>query len=237
MPKHTRNTVDFKLKTAIGPGKEFLASEVPTLRAVIQKGILIKEEHLVQHEESRNQLTTFKLAEELASHVSEQWKKANEKFVEPVTIAKRSLVNKIKRSWESLIEAVNNKCTDSTTSERFQKLDQLFDICSCRHSVVLCGSSEIDCKGCPQRAHVLNCNCVHKIPKLELEWVYYQRIKCSEKSQLQIASSDRAENQKQLKSEKRKQLREVQRETKKKKEDDSACQHMSNMDIPELVDR
>ena len=43
MSKHTRNTVDCKLKAEVGPGKEFLASDVPTLRAIVQKGILIQE--------------------------------------------------------------------------------------------------------------------------------------------------------------------------------------------------
>ena len=32
-----------KLTQLVGPGKEFMPSEVPTLRAVIQRGLLIKE--------------------------------------------------------------------------------------------------------------------------------------------------------------------------------------------------
>ena len=52
MPPSTRKAVDFKLKNLIGPGKEFLPSEVPTLRAVIQKGILIQEKLVIEEEEA-----------------------------------------------------------------------------------------------------------------------------------------------------------------------------------------
>ena len=54
-----------------------------------------------------------------------------------------------------------------------------------------------------------------KVPKLELQWLYYQRTKSSEKSQLQIASADVVENKKEVKREHRKQL-ETQRGIKKK---------------------
>ena len=37
----TRSSLNTKLIDIVGPGKEFLPSEVPTLRSVIQKGILI----------------------------------------------------------------------------------------------------------------------------------------------------------------------------------------------------
>ena len=37
-----------KLLELVGPGKEFLPSEVPTLHAVIQKDILVRERVLVK---------------------------------------------------------------------------------------------------------------------------------------------------------------------------------------------
>ena len=39
----TRKHSYSKLSELVGSGKDFLPSEVPTLRAVIQKGILIRE--------------------------------------------------------------------------------------------------------------------------------------------------------------------------------------------------
>ena len=42
----TRKQSYSKLSELVGPGKELLTSEVPTLFAVIQKGILIREREL-----------------------------------------------------------------------------------------------------------------------------------------------------------------------------------------------
>ena len=42
----TRLFSNTKLVELVGPGKEFLPSEVPTLRALIQKGILMQENNL-----------------------------------------------------------------------------------------------------------------------------------------------------------------------------------------------
>ena len=69
MPPSTRKAADFKLKNLIGPGKEFLPREVPTLRAVIQKGILIQEKLVIEEEKSRHLLSTCKLSEVLACEV------------------------------------------------------------------------------------------------------------------------------------------------------------------------
>ena len=44
----TRNQSFSKLSELVGPGKELLTSEEPTLCAVIQKGILISERVLVE---------------------------------------------------------------------------------------------------------------------------------------------------------------------------------------------
>ena len=41
--KCSQSPTDSKLSFSVGQGKEFLHSEVPTLRPVIQRGILIKE--------------------------------------------------------------------------------------------------------------------------------------------------------------------------------------------------
>ena len=40
----------------VGPGKEFVLSEVPTLRAIIQKGILIKEMLMIEEMTSKKNI-------------------------------------------------------------------------------------------------------------------------------------------------------------------------------------
>ena len=44
--KSTRSTLKTKLSTLVGVGKEFIASDVPTLKSVIQRGIFIQEKNL-----------------------------------------------------------------------------------------------------------------------------------------------------------------------------------------------
>ena len=45
MPPKTRQSLNFKLIEVVGLGKEFIPSEVPTLRSAISRGILLQEEN------------------------------------------------------------------------------------------------------------------------------------------------------------------------------------------------
>ena len=208
MAPSTRASVNCRLVSLVGPGKNFLPSDVPTLRAVLQKGILIQEQNLIKQEKNRNQLSINDLCELLAYEVQDQWRKSNEQFIEPVTVSQKSLKNRLKTYWKNAVD-VANECSSKVVKDNLlQKLDRLLDITSCRHQIVLCDSPDIKCTGCKFKSHVVNCNCKNKIPTLELNWLYFQRMKCSEKSQLQIASMDKVENKRQQKREARKQLEE-----------------------------
>ena len=44
----TRRRSDSKLSQLVGPGKEFIPSEVPTLQTIIQRGILIRDRMLLE---------------------------------------------------------------------------------------------------------------------------------------------------------------------------------------------
>ena len=95
---------------------------------------------------------------------------------------------------------IANECSSKIIKENLlPKLDRLLDFTSCRHEIVLRDSPEIKCTGCKFKSIV--CNCKTKIPPLELNCLYFQRMKCSEKSQLQIDSMDRVENKRQQKRE------------------------------------
>ena len=71
----------------MGTIREFVPSEVPTLRAVISRGLLLQEEKL-RLDTSRNCYPINQMIEELAGLEIEQWRKSNSKFVHPVTIEK-----------------------------------------------------------------------------------------------------------------------------------------------------
>ena len=49
----TRYQSSFKLRDLVGPGKEFFPSEVPTLRAAVQRGVLIKEICMIEKDASK----------------------------------------------------------------------------------------------------------------------------------------------------------------------------------------
>ena len=52
----TRHQNSFRLKEFIGPGKEFDPNEIPTLQAVIQRGILFKEIWMIEEEASKKKI-------------------------------------------------------------------------------------------------------------------------------------------------------------------------------------
>ena len=52
----TRHQSGTRLGELVGPGKEFVLSEVPTLRAIIQKGILIKERLMIEEMTSKKNI-------------------------------------------------------------------------------------------------------------------------------------------------------------------------------------
>ena len=68
MASPTRLSTNTKLIALVGPGKEFVPSDVPTLRAVIQKGILLQQDSL----QSRNTYLIKEIAKDLAQLILEQ---------------------------------------------------------------------------------------------------------------------------------------------------------------------
>ena len=72
--KHrTRHSSSCKLSDYIGGGKEFILSEVPTNRAVIQRGILLRENKCVEDGISKQNYSKDQIAKD-------QWLKSNVKF-------------------------------------------------------------------------------------------------------------------------------------------------------------
>ena len=90
MAPSTRASVNCRLVSLVGPGKNFLPSDVPTLRAVLQKCILIQEQNFIKQEKNRKQLSVNDSCQLLASEVQDQWQKPNEQFVEPITVSQKS---------------------------------------------------------------------------------------------------------------------------------------------------
>ena len=196
------------LSEVVGFGKDFNPSEVPTLRSVICKGLLLQEGKL-HHDHLRKHFLLAELVEELAEFVSRQWQKSNSNFIEPVTIGKRSIEKKIRRKWDGLIDVINGRTSANLKQLRLDELDKIFDIVSCKHPIFLCGEEGSNCDRCEVGAHI-SCTCPRKskIPIIELVWICSQRRKIGEHSDFQISNKDKQECERQSRLQKRKQYRE-----------------------------
>ena len=54
----TRRHSDSKLSQLVGPSKEFIPSEVPTLQTIIQRGILIRDRMLLEQGSAKKMSTS-----------------------------------------------------------------------------------------------------------------------------------------------------------------------------------
>ena len=95
----TRKQSYSKLSELVGSGKDFLPSEVPTLRAVIQKGILIREGVLVELEKAKTEVHSKDIIAQLVPLIVAQWQISNAKFTPAVTIKEKSIRTKVERPW------------------------------------------------------------------------------------------------------------------------------------------
>ena len=186
----TRHQFCTKLGTLVGPGKEFVMSEVPTLRAVIQKGILIKESMMIETGLTEDHVNVVDLVKEVTPLVLAQWQRANAKFVPPVTITEKSLRQKLEKLWRRVDEVAKGRGKGINKREKekvMDLLDKLIDVTTCPHTILSCseeGSGCGDMKECKVKAHV-QCSCPlqNKVPVLDLNWLKVQRAKRSEVSE------------------------------------------------------
>lgn len=204
----TRHQAGSRLADYVGPGKEFVPSEVPTLRAVIQQGILIKEKMLLEQGAAKTDIHVKQIVAEVVPLIVEQWHKSNAKFRPPVTIKEDSIRARVERLWGRVEEVVRGRSKKAEKEKVEQLLDKLLDITTCSHTILLCEEPGSDCKevkSCNFKAHI-KCDCPreNKVPVMELQWLATQRAKIGEKSKLMMTTNDKAETERQKKAEKRK---------------------------------
>ena len=81
----TRQIVCNKFKSFVGKGKDFDNSEVPTLRSCLQKGILIREQNVIEKGINAHSLSVNETVKVLVPLIFAQWQRANAKFCPPIT--------------------------------------------------------------------------------------------------------------------------------------------------------
>ncbi|XP_043213832.1 N-alpha-acetyltransferase 35, NatC auxiliary subunit-like isoform X2 [Amphibalanus amphitrite] len=205
----TRRHVASKLSDFVGGGKEFDPSELPTLRAVIQKGILVKQKLMIEEETAKQKIERGDILKTVVPLILGQWHKANAKFCPPVIIKEKSLAVRIERLWKRVEDVAWGRVKNKKEKEAVEKLlDELLDITTCHHRVMLCQDPESGCVDqdkCKFKAHVRCCCPLEsKIPKMELRWLYSQRHKRQEKSDVAIGGDDRPKSRRQRSAAKRK---------------------------------
>ena len=235
-PKRTRQSSADKLTEFVGCGKEFYLTEVPTLRAVIQRGLLIKE----RLAEDYTALATgrgmkAKIISELATLVSAQWRKANAKFCPPVTINEKSLTRRLERNWTKVESVAWGKANVKDTTDIMTKMDKVLEITLCSHTILLCNNPESGCTSeteCLNQAHI-KCSCPldNKIPTLELRWLFSQRNKCGELSEMMMAGVDTVETKRQTKAAKRKATEADGKLNKKNKAEEEEIRFLEHQDL------
>ena len=224
----TRHQSGSKLQDYVGPGKELNASEVPTLRAIIQKGILIKMLALIEEEKGKFTVPVGDVIRQLAPLVLAQWSKSNAKFCPPVTITQKALISKLERLW-TRVEAVaqaRGKGKKENEREKVEALlDKVLDITVCPHTILLCSDAGSECQdlgNCTVGAHI-KCDCPRerKVPVIDLQWLAMQRAKTGEKSKMMMAGGDKEETERQNKTAKRKaELAEAEKKRRRKIEEE-----------------
>ena len=96
----TRRRSDSKLSQLVGPGKEFIPSEVPTLQTIIQRGILIRDRMLLEQGSAKTDVHIKDIVLELVfSDSGTIWQISNAKIAPPVTIKEGSITYDKGQRW------------------------------------------------------------------------------------------------------------------------------------------
>ena len=96
----TRRLSDSKLSQLVGPGKEFIPSEVPTLQTITQRGILIRDRMLLEQGSAKTDVHIKDIVLELVfSDSGTIWQISNAKIAPPVTIKEGSITYDKGQRW------------------------------------------------------------------------------------------------------------------------------------------
>ena len=96
----TRRRSDSKLSQLVGPGKEFIPSEVPTLQTITQRGILIRDRMLLEQGSAKTDVHIKDIVLELVfSDSGTIWQISNAKIAPPVTIKEGSITYDKGQRW------------------------------------------------------------------------------------------------------------------------------------------
>ena len=213
MPPQTRKGSASKMAEYLGPSKDLLVSELPTLRNILCLGQLIMEEH----SEDKTQMSVREMAKEVYSRVAAQYLRANAKFVPPVVYDENKVIEKVIKAWSDVSNILRKQKGAQRIHDKIQsELDSLFDFLHCHCGIncvdgdgnILPECKEEYCEVKLKHKYQINCTCEkqYKIPVLDLGFIRAQRLKIGDRSAYQMGLNDKVETNKQVKHLARKEL-------------------------------
>ena len=118
MPKvKIRHASDSSLVEFLGPAKELLPSEVPTLRAALQFALHLQDEKWRLEDVDKRNYPVSALMKDVAIAVLGKWEWANALFQPPVTVSSRSIERKLMNEWEKAKLAARGKSSTDQTAD------------------------------------------------------------------------------------------------------------------------
>ena len=154
----TRHSTKSVMSEFLGSaGVDFTTSELPALRSVLLKGVLLKENFVMEDggggSEGGKQYEIGILARDIMISLLNQWSKANAQFKPPIIISEKAICDKIVRAWTTASKIALKKITKKVDVERFSsRLDKLFDLCRCQCPILTC--TDIKYEGCSTNIHI-----------------------------------------------------------------------------------
>ena len=123
----TRHSSDCKMSSYAGSPQDFSPADVPTLRAVIRRGLLLKEEMKEGGIDLRH-YSARAIAHDLAPIVEAQWQKANVNFVFPVIVSRQRIVEKIFTLWTKVYDVAYGRGKAKERAKVDESMEKPLDI-------------------------------------------------------------------------------------------------------------
>ena len=134
-----------KLSQYLGPGKELIASEVPTFRAALRKAILILQEFVIQDSGDKRNLPVKNMIKMTVEKICDQWLHPNHLFIPPVTVNPGALERRLQNAWDKFSDIAKGRAKVNVKAQWEPKIDRLFDVTVCQCPITLCTNPESPC--------------------------------------------------------------------------------------------
>ena len=180
------------LSKYLGSGQELITSEVPTLRAVLRKALLVQEEFVREQDGDKRSLPVKEIMKVTCKEVMDQVVKSNCEFSPPVILTPLALQIRLEKAWNKFTLIANGRASKAVKSQWQPKLDKLLDLTLCHCTItVFSGPSNI-CQGSQLGTGHITYTCPRsmRLPKKDLAWLHGQRNKVGEYSNMAISGGD-----------------------------------------------